>query len=367
MARGSIKKRGTQWYAIYELGRQWDDEKQGLVRKQRWERPGANTRQAAQQLLTLRLREVDTGQAVAVQLTVAEFVQLWQESRADLKIGTQKIDRQYCRYLVERLGALPLTGVRPDHIVQLRTEWIERYKPGTVGLYLDGVRKVLGAAVEWGYLHSNPASKIPKPRVESGPVAVFTPDELAHLFQAAGPDWRPFYLFAVTTGLRKGELQAARWAELDEAEGTYTVRHSLNRQGEMTTPKSGQVQPVDVSGATMAALKEWRGRQAAHILKDPRYIDQGYIWASKYGNALRPTYLNTVWRRIQKAAGLEYRKFHTLRHTCASLLIAQGADAKYVQTQLRHGSVKITFDTYGHLFPRTRTEQMARLDESIGV
>jgi integrase len=96
------------------------------------------------------------------------------------------------------------------------------------------------------------------------------------------------------------------------------------------------------------------------------YEDQDLIFASDTGSHLHDSNVTKrVFKPALTEAGLRIIRFHDLRHTCASLLIAQGESPKYVQKQMRHASIEITFDRYGHLFPDENKEAAKRLDETL--
>ena len=166
---------------------------------------------------------------------------------------------------------------------------------------------------------------------------------------------------------------ARRALRLDWNGGRYFVKENLTRKTQ-THPK-GFAQPktkeaaqhVDLTPSCLDALPTHRKRQAEDRLKaGEEYRDMDLVFATAKGMPL--DHWNVVKRVFEptlKAAGLRRMRFHDLRHTCASLLIAQGESPKYIQKQLRHASIDITFDTYGHLFPESNREAARRTDETL--
>ena len=164
-----------------------------------------------------------------------------------------------------------------------------------------------------------------------------------------------------------------KWSNLDLDKGQYFVRETvlLSRQGRPASigePKTtSSIAPVDVTPACMSALKGHKRRQAVQRLKaGDKYRDLGLIFTLDDGGLL--DHRNVVRRVYEPAlttAGLRTLRFHDLRHTCASLLIAQAESPKYIQKQLRHASVQITFDRYGHLFEEVNQEAAKRMDAMI--
>jgi len=164
-----------------------------------------------------------------------------------------------------------------------------------------------------------------------------------------------------------------KWANVDWNQGKYFVRETLTRKMEtqergFASPKTeGSAQPVDLTPTCLDALTALRKYQAEERLKiGDDYQDLDLVFATTQGTPLNDrNVIQRVFEPALKNAGLRRIRFHDLRHTCASLLIAQGENPKYVQKQLRHASIQITFDRYGHLFPDANREAVRRLDDTL--
>ena len=199
------------------------------------------------------------------------------------------------------------------------------------------------------------------------------PDEVRDFLGHVPDAWYAFFLVAVSGGLRIGELLAMRWANLNWRTGQYFVKETLlrpqaGRSATFGSPKTGSsVAPVDLSPLCLNALREHRKRQVGDKLKvGESYLDQDLVFATGRGTPLSDrNIVRRVFEPALRAAGLRRIRFHDLRHTCASLLIAQGESPKYVQKQMRHASIRITFDNYGHLFPDANREAARRFDEAL--
>jgi integrase len=198
------------------------------------------------------------------------------------------------------------------------------------------------------------------------------PEEARQLLAAAHLRWYPFFLTALTTGLRLGELRAMKWAHLEWSSSRYFVRENLARAryeyaGGFTSPKTeGSAQSVDLTPACIAALHDHKQQQAGQKLRmGSAYQDHGLIFTTDIGTALDDRNVRRAFETALKDAGLRHIRVHDLRHTCAALLINQGVSPKYVQRQLRHGSIEIKFDCYGHLFEETHQKAVQKLDEVL--
>jgi integrase len=213
--------------------------------------------------------------------------------------------------------------------------------PGTISNALTPLREMLGHAVEWGILHSNPALGVRRPRVERKHMHVLTADEIGKLLAAARPEWRTFFLSAVTTGLRRGELLGLRVGDFQ------------------STKTAGSVRAVAMPPTLASALRR-------HVMASPFKDPDDLLFPNSKGGPLDGH--NLVERQFKptlRRAGLPQIRFHDLRHTFASLLIAQGEHPKYIAEQLGHASVQITLDRYGHLMPQSYDHAGERLEAAL--
>ena len=166
---------------------------------------------------------------------------------------------------------------------------------------------------------------------------------------------RTLLLCAVLTGMRRGELLGLRWEDIDLEGHRIFVRRALWR-GKFVTPKSRRSRrTIDLAPTLRAALA-----------KLPSRFQGGLVFCSSDGEPINPdTFAQRDWPRVLRRAELRRIRFHDLRHTYASLLIAQGAHPKYIQTQLGHASIQTTLDRYGHLMPDAHAAEARKLDRLV--
>jgi integrase len=167
---------------------------------------------------------------------------------------------------------------------------------------------------------------------------------------------------AVFTGLRRGELFALQWDDIDGLKGKGPGRLRIQRsvyQGAVTAPKTeNSIRVVDVPRRVLEALER-------HKVDSPP-IDGDNVFSTAEGTPIDPdNWYKRDFPAIRKRASLRGIGLHALRHTYASLLINQGENIKYVSRQLGHASIQITADLYGHLFKETSTAAMRRLDARV--
>jgi integrase len=364
----AIEKRG-RWYAVYSGPR-----KPNGARNQVWEQALSaglpNTRQGAMNLLAVRRAELAQGewQNPNASLPFRVLSDEWWEAISPLwRLNTRVIYRVMLRnHLIPALGSLDARSIDSSVLQRLIGQKI---KSGLSGRYVREIiqlaKGILGYGHKHGHLKHPLVFHLDLPKINNKEVDPYTPEEVRLLLDAAG-QWRPLIAFAVWTGCRQGEILAARWQHLDLGKGTYKVVHNLNRDLELAPPKNGEVGEVWISPILQEELAQQRAQLAQWQLSANSWEDHDLIFPREAsGIPLRYTTLNSAYRRICSEAGVAYRSFHSLRHTCASLLLAQGESIKLVQKQLRHRDVKVTLSTYAHLMPEAGPEALKKLDATI--
>ena len=209
-------------------------------------------------------------------------------------------------------------------------------------------------AIEDGDLAVNPCERLRLPAARGRRERIASPSEAAALIAAIRREDRALWGCAFYAGLRRGELRALRWDDVDLAGGLIRVDRSMCSYGETGEPKSrAGLRGVPIVAALRDLLVE-------HKLVTQR--ESGLVFGSSPIQPFTPTAVRkralTAWRQ----AGLQPIGLHECRHTFASLLIAAGVNAKAITAYLGHASIQTTFDLYGHLMPGNEDEAVALVD-----
>ncbi len=188
-----------------------------------------------------------------------------------------------------------------------------------------------------------------------------THDEVAALASVVDPRYRAFVLVAAYTGLRAGELIGLRRKHVDPLHRTVTVVEQVQYigGGHLTLPPKSAAgrRSVAIPAVVADGLSDHLGRFA-----EPG--PDGLVFPAPDGGFLRlENFRKRVWLPAVTKAGLSPLRIHDLRHTCASLAIAAGADVKVLQRMLGHASAALTLDRYGHLLPGQAESVASRLDQ----
>jgi integrase len=175
------------------------------------------------------------------------------------------------------------------------------------------------------------------------------------------------YTVAIALGLRQGEILGLRWIDVDFDAGTITVARALQRVGGrlmFVPPKSARsLRTVSMPTTLVAALRAHRARQLQERLAaGPDWNPDDLVFTSSTGTPLDS---RNVTRRFQAAlerAGLPRMRFHDARHTCATLLLAQGVQPRVVMETLGHSQISLTMNTYAHVIPELQREAADRME-----
>ena len=180
--------------------------------------------------------------------------------------------------------------------------------------------------------------------------------------------------------MRQGELLGLQWPDVDLDLGRVTIFRSLHRTKrrrdpddqtpwfELRHPKTaGSRRTLDIPSVTVDALREHQQKQRLQrLLADSSWKEQKLIFTTRIGTPVDTTNVLHQFQKILKRAGLAKMRFYDLRHTHASLLIAEGVHPKKIAERLGHASIKLTMDLYGHLFEGSDKESAERMQKLFG-
>ena len=352
---GAIRKRGKHYAILY-----YD-----ALGKRRWETIGPNLHEA-RQVLAQRMWERRQGKFRLTRqpITMTEFAAKWDEDYLVLRhqLGRLK-ESTLVGYRVNlRLHIVPffratrLSDIALPHVREFMKALLAKgLKPKTVGNVMVILKEMFKHAVQWGYVDANPAQYAERPRGEDQEMQILTPAEIHRLLRHTDDRVGTLLLCAVMTGMRRGELLGLRWEDVDFEGNRIDVRRALWR-GKFVTPKSKRSRrSIDMTRTVKEALARLPSRFRGEL-----------VFCAESGAPIDPeNFTKRDWARALRRSGLRRIRFHDLRHTYASLLIAQGAHPKYIQAQLGHASIQTTLDRYGHLMPDIHEAEARKLDRLV--
>jgi integrase len=274
------------------------------------------------------------------------------------------------------LGGLPLSGLRPLHLQALYGRLLAPAGQGralsagsVLNLHLV-LTQAFGQAVRWQLLPANPANGAQPPRPQRAIATVVDPAALRRLLAAlAGSRLQLPAAIAAATGMRRGEILALRWADLDTSYSRAQVQRTLQPTQHglvFEQPKTARSRRTILlpSFLTPYLTRQRRDQQHRRDAAGAAWNDHGLIIDRGDGNPCNPDSLSAAWARTLRKNKLPPIRFHDLRHAHATLMLSQGIHPKIVSERLGHASIGITLDTYSHVLP-TMQEQAAAAFDSL--
>jgi integrase len=352
------RSRGPVWYAKYRLpdGRQVQ-KKLGPAWSERGRPPAGHfTKRLAEEWLRSVLDEARRGTLPGMVRTgvtfadsAAEYLRYCEHDRGCKPSTLRDYRSNLGAHLLPAFGDQALEAVTPGLIDTWRASLpgLSNRTKNKLLVVMHGVFR--RAQHVWG-LPANPAAAVEKYRQRSvGDIDVFSPEEVMALVRAAGSEQdAAIFMVAAFTGLRRGELLALRWRDIDFTGSVVRVRASY-AAGALTTPKSGKVRSVPMAPDVAGALARLSGRE--HWTSADDLVFAGEAGGYLDGSALRRRYAAALGR-----AGLRPLRFHDLRHTFGTRMIAK-ADIRRVQEWMGHADVQTTM-RYLHYAPRGDEAQL---------
>ena len=348
--------------------------------------------------------EHESGLSVAGEkMTFAEFASQWHEAReiaAEVGLTRLKREKSMMDELCKYLGTARLRDITPQTVESLFTQMRKdkaaagkKISSTTLNMYHKLLKQILGKAVDYDLILKNPVAKVKAPKCATAQRRSLSAEEAHDLIDAIDKTEAEAYeelaakqrrsnnepsrlqgmsrvskviaaRIGLATGMRRGEVIGLTWGCVDFEHSRIRVMQSVTVLNETKPPKSeAGKRLITVDSNTMFHLKVWKARQAIEL--DKICIEQGDatpVCCSDTGDIINPNNFSRWWREFAEDNGFTGLKYHELRHTQASQLIASGMDVKTVQHRLGHASATLTMNLYAHALP----ENDDRAAECIG-
>ena len=255
-----------------------------------------------------------------------------------------------------------LDGLKPIHIQTFYTRELERVTSSTVIHYHAVIRRALIYAVKIELLDSNPIDRVERPKKEHYIPAYYDSQEINRLFElVAGTDLEVPVKLAAFYGLRREEVLGLRWKAIDFEENTITINHTVTQIEEngKTVTVASDTTKTKSSMRTLPMVSQFRElllrkkeeqaelRRVCGKCYNKEFLD--YVCVNALGERIKPSYLTNSFPAFVVKNGMRRIRFHDLRHSCASLLLANGVSLKHIQEWLGHSDFSTTANIYAHL------------------
>jgi len=383
---GSIfQRRDGRWVSLIDLG--YRDGKR--YRKSIY----GETRKEVQKELTRALRAQELGlPPESGLLTVGDLLTRWlaeQEPPATKPKTYAAYEYQTRMHLIPAFGKRPLVKLQPQEIREfMRSKAEAGLAPKSIRHFRATLRAALNVAMKDGFVARNVAALVKPPRIEKPLLHVFDREEaLCFLSLVKGNRLEAVFTVALSLGLREGEILGLRWQDVDLEAGTLQVSYALQRikrpgkeksRLELIAPKTDRSRRIiRLPQVAVSALHVHRARQEQERqVCGSRWRETGMVFTTSIGtmldqrNMLRAFYaiMSTPDPNDPEPDPMKKRKllprlrFHDLRHSAATLLLAQGVHPRYIMELLGHSSISLTMNTYGHILDEMKRETARQTD-----
>jgi integrase len=344
--------------------------------KRRQKRVSAPTRRECEEKVREVLNQADVMLfADAEKLTFAAYLVRWLESvEPSLRPATFRRYRDMLnRHAVPLIGHIKLSKLSPLDLQRLYADRLDSGLSRTTVHHLHVVlHRTLKQAVRWGLVPRIVTEMVDAPRRTFPEITTWNAEQVTTFLEAGDQhDLAALWRLALLTGMRRGELLGLKWEDLDLERGTLAVRRTLSRGNggtwELGHPKTASGRrSIALPKSCVSALRKHRVNQNIERLRlGELWEDHGFVFTNRTGGPLHANSLALQFGKLAKATGLPKIRFHDLRHTSATLLLAQGVHPKIVQERLGHADISMTLNRYSHVTPDVQRLAADALDEAF--
>jgi integrase len=259
-------------------------------------------------------------------------------------------------HITPTLGTMRVAKLAPSAVQHLlRAKLDDGLSPRTVRLIRVVLVQALKAAERWGLAARNVAALTEGPPVRRGPGRSLSVAQAKTFLQAVqGDRHEALYVLLISLGLRRGEALGLQWGDVELDAGVMHIDRALKRlRGELVIGDLKTVtsrRSLHIPQPLVEVLRAHRRRQLAERLEvGPAWTETDLVFTSKVGTPVDPDNLSKAFARLSESAGLGRWHLHELRHSSASLMLAQGVPLEVVSDVLGHSGIAITKDVYGHI------------------
>jgi integrase len=368
---GSIfQRKDGRWCAILSLG--WEN---GSRKRKSFY--GKTAAEVQNQLLKARSDHAHNIPVAIERQSVGQFLMHWLEHTIKPNARPRSYESFEIiirRHIIPELGQVRLEKLSPQNVQGLLDRKLRGgLAPQTVVHIRMVLRTALNQAMKWSLIARNPAALVDPPRMPRGEIRPLTAEEARRFLDAAkGERLEALYTLALFSGLRRGEILGLRWSDVDLEERALRVNQAIQRVGgklraaETKTERSRRT--ISLPSTIVAVLRAHRVHQLQErLIAGSLWQDSGLVFMSRVGTPVEPRNLHRDFVRVLKVAKVPRIRFHDLRHSAASLLLAQGVPLRMIMEQLGHSSIALTANTYAHVMPAAMRDVADKMELILGA
>lgn len=376
--KGHIRERSPgHWAIILDVGE--PDPRTGK-KKRKWHSFTVTKREAQKECSRLITALHESTYVEPSKTKLAEFLARWlTHIRPQISPKThERYAELVDKNIVPLLGSTVLSKLRTSAVDEAFSKaLVSGRRDGMGGLSARTVHhmrrvllKALNQAITWELLTKNPAAATQSPKVERKAMLAYDTDQVTAILDRMRPTrmYVPV-LLAIMCGLRRGEIAALRWRNIDLERRSISIIESAEQTDDgvrYKAPKNERGRTVAISASVADELRRCRARQAEELFRfGIRAGDDAFVVAKADGRPIQPRSMTHEWMRIIQLTPLPRIRFHDLRHTHATQLLAAGVHPKVAQERLGHSTIAITLDLYSHVMPGMQEDAAEKVDGAL--
>lgn len=380
MVAGHLSEKNGNYYAVLSYTDAFGK------RRTKWVNTGLPVRgnkKKAEAFLMEEHKKFQTAEPVTGGVLFADYIEQWLEvAKPTIAVATyasycSMVKRVIAPYFRER--RITLQGLTPKDIQDFYLEKLKTVSASSVIHYHANIHRALKHAVKLDLIPTNPADKVDRPKKDRFIGNFYDAEEVNKLFEVSKGTKLEFpILFGAFYGLRRSEALGLKWDAIDFENDSITIRHTVT-----SVTLDGKVQLVAADTTkTKSSLRTLPlvpfVKERLLVLKKEQennrrlcgrsYHKQfaGYVCINEMGDLIKPHYVTEQFPKLLDANGLRRIRFHDLRHSCASLMLANGVPMKQIQDWLGHSDFSTTANIYAHLDYSTKLSSADAMLSGLG-
>jgi len=304
--------------------------------------------------------------------TIGKFLEGWLEDsvKPSVREQTYKTYESTVRlHIIPVIGKVALDKLTPQDVQRMMREAAKKDFTATHVAYCRTILRIaLNKALKWGLVARNVAALADPPKRQRYDAQYLTVDEARRFFKVVRSDrLEALYVVTTTLGLRKGEVCGLRWQDIDLDNGELTVRYQLQRVGgkkQLVEPKTDRSRrTIALPPFVVTALRAHEVRQRAdRKWAASKWQEHGLVFTTSIGTPLEQSNLSRAFHSLLDTAGIPRQRFHNLRHSAATLMLAQGVEAPAIMAVLGHSHISTTINLYAHVMPEVKRDAADRME-----
>lgn len=364
---GHITKRGSGYSIVIDIG---NDPQTGKRQQKRFS--GYKSKKIAENAIATIIHQLEQGTFILpTSTTLREFLEYWLNQRKT-KLSPTTVNSYEVvinNHLIPSLGNIKLTDLRPLTINEYYNTKLETLSGRTVLHHHRMLRKALQDAVNWQVIKNNPCDSVESPKAKKYRADVYDKEDIKKLITAlSGHELEAHVSLALFLGLRRGELLALKWSDINYKDSTITIQSNLvvaNSNLVLKEPKTeDSMRTIVLTHEILEILRKYKISQKEQKLRfGKHYKDDDFIFTKEDGELINPGSFSHTFSDFLKKSNLRHIRLHDLRHTNATLMLMSNIPAKVASARLGHSNVSTTLDIYSHVLKDMEKEVSDKISD----